>query len=219
MLPDFLARRPLLPFVLITAMVATVGVVAMLVNPGVFPMVLRRLGFVILVGLGTSMMVAGARRRVGRTEHCAACDYEKRPAGGSSPVCPECGAAWNRPGGTLRGRLKQNRILFWCGLVVLVAYVAGPLSELIVGRSVHLRLAPTALLIDRIGADGFAQGAWDELRYRRLSTEQQIRLAERLLDKRRRGNPLRHEDRVWLAAMVKSGALPAKLEQRYYEEQ
>jgi hypothetical protein len=215
MLPDFLARRPLLPLVLVTWIVV-VGVVAMPNPGGDSRMVLRRLGPVFLVGVGASMMVAGARRRVGRAEHCAACDYEKRS---DSPACPECGAAWDQSGGTVRGHVKQNRILFWCGLIVLVAYLTGPFSALVVGRSLHLRFVPTAVLIDRVGADGFAQAAWDELRYRRLSTEQAIRLAERLLDKRRRGDPLRREDRVWLAATVKAGVLPANLQQRYYEEQ
>jgi hypothetical protein len=215
MLPDFLARRPLLPLVLVTWMVF-IGFVAMPNVGGDSTMVLRRLGPVLLVGVGASMMVAGARRRVGRAEYCAACDYEKRA---DSTVCPECGAAWDRPGGTVRGHVKQNRILFWCGLIVLVAYLTGPFSALVAGRSLHLRFVPTAVLIDRVGADGFARGAWDELRYRRLSTEQAIRLAERLLDKRRRGNTLRYEDRVWLATTVKAGVLPADLQQRYYQEQ
>jgi hypothetical protein len=218
MLPDYLARRPLLPLVLITAMVVGFSVVAMLTTGEGFLTVLRRLGPVILVGVGTSMMVAGARRRIGRAEHCVACGYEKRTGGGSSPVCPECGAAWNRLGGTARGRLKQNRILFWCGLAVAIAYLAGPFSALIVGQSVHLRLAPTAVLIDRIGHDGFTGAAWDELRHRGLSTEQQSRLAQNLLDKRRRGHTLGHDQRKWLETMVRTGTLPTELVQRHQEQ-
>jgi hypothetical protein len=218
MLPDSLARRPLLPLVLITAMVVALSAVAAAVTAGPFSGALRRLGPVILVGIGVSMTVAGTRRRVGLAERCAACDYERRPAAGGSPVCPECGALWNRPGGTERGRLVQNRILFWCGLAVVVAYAAGPFSALVLGRSVHLRLVPTRLLIDRIGDDGFAPRAWNELQCRRLSAEQQVDLAQRLLDKRRRGNTLRREDRLWLESMVGSGALPARLVQRFDDE-
>jgi hypothetical protein len=192
----------MLPVVLVTALVAAGVAVTALITTQDLPAVLRRLGPVALVGLGASMMLAGAGRRVGRAEHCAACDYEKRPGGGSGAVCPECGADWNRPGGTRRGRRVRNRILFWGGLAIMVAYLAGPLSALLVGRSVHLKLVPTSVLIDRISGDGSARAEWDELRSRALSPRQQARLTRRLLEKRRSGIPLSRHERAWLDARI-----------------
>jgi predicted RNA-binding Zn-ribbon protein involved in translation (DUF1610 family) len=219
-LPVSLAWRLLVPFVTVAAMVVLASVLLASATAFSFTGALVRFGPMLLVGVGFSLMAAGVRRRVGDTEHCAACDYEIRPGVDAAAACPECGARWLAPGGTVVGRLKRNRVLFWVGLVVAVCYLAGPVSSLLLGRSLHLKAMPTAGLIDRIvtGPPGGAADEWDELRSRVLTVEQEIDLAWGLLDKQLDRGGLSRDANAWLETTMDSGRLPETLVDRYYDE-
>ena len=219
-LPVSLGWRLLVPFAAVALIVVLAGIVLAAATAISFAGALIRFGPLLLVGIGFSLMAAGARRRVGDTEHCAACDYERRPGVDTAAVCPECGARWLAPGGTVVGRLKRNRVLFWVGLVVAVGYLAGPLSGLLLGRSLHLKAIPTAGLIDRIvaGPPGGAIAEWDELRSRVLTVEQEIDLAWGLLNKQLDRGGLSRDADAWLETTMDSGRLPETLVDRYYNE-
>jgi predicted RNA-binding Zn-ribbon protein involved in translation (DUF1610 family) len=219
-LPISLAWRLLVPFVAVAVIVIVASVVLAGATAFSFPGSLTRFGPMLLVGIGFSLMAAGVRRRVGETEHCAACDYEIRPGVDTAAVCPECGARWLAPGGTVVGRLKRNRILFWVGLVVAVGYLAGPLSGLLLSRSLHLQAMPTAGLIDRIvaGPPGGATAEWDELRSRVMTVDQEVDLAWGLLEKQLDRGGLSRDADAWLEATMDSGRLPETLVDRYYDE-
>jgi predicted RNA-binding Zn-ribbon protein involved in translation (DUF1610 family) len=219
-LPVSLAWRLVLPFGAVAVIVILSGVVFAMATGDSLVGALLRFAPLLLIGAGFSLMAAGVRRRVGQTEHCAACEYEIRPEVDSGAVCPECGARWLAPGGTVVGRLKRNRVLFWVGLLVAVGYLAGPLSGLLVGRSLHLKAMPTAVLIDRIVAapPGGATAEWDELATRVLTVEQEITLARGLLDKQFDQGGLSRDADAWLDATLNSGRLPETLLDRYYDE-
>ena len=126
-LPVSVAWRLLVPSVAVALIVVLAGIVLAAATPISFAGALVRFRPLLLIGIGFSLMAAGAPRRVGDTEHCAACDYQVAPGVDPAAVCPECGARWLAPGGTVVGRLKRSRALFWVGLVVAVGYLAGPL--------------------------------------------------------------------------------------------
>jgi predicted RNA-binding Zn-ribbon protein involved in translation (DUF1610 family) len=219
-LPVSLAWRLLVPFVAVAVIVLFGSVVLAGAITFSFTGSLIRFAPMLLVGIGFSLMAAGVRRRVGDTEHCSACDYEIRPGVDTAAVCPECGARWLAPGGTVVGRLKRNRILFWVGLVVALGYLAGPLSGLLLGRSLHLQAMPTAGLIDRVVAvpPGGAAAEWEELSRRVLTVEQEIDLAWGLLDKQLDRGGLSRDAGRWLESTMESGRLPETLVDRYYDE-
>ena len=171
----------------------------------------------LLFGLGVALITAGMKRRIGDSEHCAACDYEKAPGEEAAAACPECGADWQAPGGTLYGRLRQNRALLWAGVAVAALYLARPFADMLVGRAWYLRVMPTSVLIDEIVAAprGFVDDEWSVLRTRWLTPDEELELAEGLLEKRRRRGYLSSDDRQWLEDAIDGGRLPAEIAQRY----
>ncbi|MHC4217124.1 MAG: hypothetical protein ACYSU7_01585 [Planctomycetota bacterium] len=219
-LPASVVWRALVPLLAVAAIIVLVSIMWMTFADVGFPAALRRFGPLLLVGIGASLMATGARRRVGTTEHCAACDYEKKPGADAPDTCPECGAEWLTRGGIVIGRLKRNRVLFWAGLAVAALYLAGPLSALLLGRSLHLEATPTARLIEQVvaAAPGGASAAWDVLRDRPMTTEQQIDLARGLLDKRLERRFLSRDAEAWLETVMTSARMPEALVERYYTE-
>ncbi|MHC4080938.1 MAG: hypothetical protein ACYS15_10705 [Planctomycetota bacterium] len=220
LLPASLAWRLLVPFLAACGLVI-IAIIALTAATAIsFSAALVRFGPLLLAGAGFSIMFTGARRRVGDSEHCAACDYEIRPGVDTAAVCPECGARWLAPGGTVVGRLKRNRALFWTGLVVAALCLAGPLSGLLSGRSLHLKATPTSRIIDRIVAapPGGTTAEWDELATRVLTADQEVDLAWGLLDKRLDRGGLSRDADAWLEATMDSGRLPETLVDRYYDE-
>jgi hypothetical protein len=220
-LPPSLAWRLLGPLLAVSGLVILASITWTLASDVSHPRALVRFGPLLLAGIGFSLMAAGAARRVGDTVHCAACDYQMRPGTEAAAACPECGAKWSAPGGTVVGRLKRNRTIFWGGLVVAALYLSGPLSGLLLGRSLHLMAAPTARLIDRVvaAAPGGATATWDELGSRLLTPGQEIELARGLLDKRLERRCLSRDAQAWLETAIAGGRLPEALVDRYDGEQ
>ena len=159
------------------------------------------------------------RQRTGRTQHCAACDYQRAPEGPNPERCPECGADWSRPGGVIVGTRNKRRRNLWlaCGLSVVA------LTLLMLSNSARsgwvLRALPTrALIHDTTHACGFTAAEWQEIGRRQLTSEQVLQLARGLLEKRLREDYLNRTEGGWLWTQVSTAALPNELVQRYYQE-
>jgi len=158
------------------------------------------------------------RRRVGDELRCSKCDYQVAPEGGRSAACSECGADWNRPGGLVKGRLERNPLFLGLGSA------SSALCVLMFASSLSWRhlllLYPTRVLIHQIveAPRGFVVAEWAELNGRTLTGEQEIRLAEGLLQKRLRKGYLSSDGDTWLQGAIAAGRLPRSLVRRYDRE-
>ncbi len=174
-----------------------------------------------LIGIG-GMYEGRYRKRSGRIRHCAACDYPQSPEGENPERCPECGAAWSRPGGLVTGDqacdpryIRLACALGGVGVLLIILFF----SSLIPGGDWTLRALPTSALIRDATLDGQAPRAeWIEIGRRRLTPAEKSQLAQRLLDKRLRVYYLMGLDAVWLWTQVSTGTLPNDVTNRYYRE-
>ena len=174
------------------------------------------------IAAGFILLIGGLPRRVGKTRHCPGCGYQMAPRGTNPIRCPECGVSWSGPGGAAFGRLVQRPAFVFVGFALIVSVAAillypGGLS----GQNLN-RLCPTNQLIARIADtdDYFVNGEWTELNRRSLSTDQERRLAEALLDRRLAGHFgwLKPDPSSWLRARLGTKTLPRDTVDRYYRE-
>ena len=172
-------------------------------------------------GYGTTL-IQQYRVRVGDSMHCAKCGYQKAPEGDDIARCPECGAEWNKPGYTVKGKRVARHGRLWAGISMLA------ISFLILGgmfwsgrsrASWTQKCIPTSSLIHDVSqAQGFKTRMWAELRNRFLTDDQTKQLAEGLIDRRLREKYLSNDAGTWLWNTVQSNALPDDLVKRYYQE-
>jgi predicted RNA-binding Zn-ribbon protein involved in translation (DUF1610 family) len=174
--------------------------------------------------LGIGLIKRGVKGvRVGDSLHCASCDYELGTSREEAPRrCPECGAVWL--GRWVVGEKRSSPARVWWGVAVLLPFpllVALSLTPL---GTFGLQVLPNRPIIAMAGADawGHNSGVWSELNTRTLSAEDEARLAETLLDLRKRGGYLYGPPAVWLQKAVivggATGPLPQSVMDRYFEE-
>jgi hypothetical protein len=167
------------------------------------------------------MCLSRYRQRSGQSRHCVACNYQWSPGGVNPDRCPECGARWGSPGGTISGSSpRQTRYLFAaCGLFVAAVALMATYATAQLPGGWTLRVLPTAALIrDTTTSGGFTNAEWSEIRRRQLTPKQMQQLAVGLLEKRAREDYLNITEGSWLWTQVSTGALPDDLVERYYRE-
>lgn len=133
-------------------------------------------------------VMLGWKRRKGDALHCATCDYER--AAGAVERCPECGSRWTLPGALTRGTAVRSRSMLWTGGLMLslyaVSYGGLIFMDLIGKRSFRASVTPTWVLFKTIelrqdsGFSSYRQ--WPELGSRSLTTRQQERLTQLLMN-------------------------------------
>jgi len=167
-------------------------------------------------------LLARYRCRIGQSRHCAQCGYQRAPQGHDPERCPECGASWKKPGGTVEGAPARNKrdLIVGCSLMaVSAALMFTYMMPLFGGRAWTMRVVPASTLIrSTVTARGFASDEWAELQRRQLTPEQTIELAEGLLERRLRKGHLGYDEGAWMWAQISAGALPAELIDRFYRE-
>ena len=100
-----------------------------------------------------ALLVSGyfARRRIGKSLHCAKCEYQIAPVGPRPDNCPECGANLSATGAVSKGRQVGSRRGMAVPIVAFVLIGCLPLINLFSG--LHLSpstLVSTPLLIDHV---------------------------------------------------------------------
>lgn len=92
-----------------------------------------------------------AKRRIGKTLHCTACEYQLAPVGPRPDTCPECGAGLSRAGAVSEGRQIGSRWSLVLPIVVFTLIASLPILNLWTGwRLSASNLVPTRLLVDHI---------------------------------------------------------------------
>ncbi|MCC6907609.1 MAG: hypothetical protein IT430_06695 [Phycisphaerales bacterium] len=220
---EWIQRHPVLAFTTVPLLMTLVycGVLA-LVIPSYRLEALRFAPFMWIVATGAICLALGGKQRRGSEPHCARCEYERAVSQESATsLCPECGAAWNAPGGTVRGTISSKPPLLVAGAILLVlgmsgfqASQTGPISAWFASAT------PTSALIATLGSSTAGGAAdWVELGNRTLAPEQRDRLAELLLDQRLEVSYFSATDgAAWIESQISAGTLPAELTERFFRE-
>lgn len=220
---DWVWRKPVTaticaPFV----MIVVLAVATLLMPSGSLLSVARFAPFLFLGGVGAMCMGFGVKQRRGNEMYCARCEYEREASQtASASRCPECGSSWNEPGGTIRGKLTSKSMLAITGFVLMfgafVLYGSQSSGFLSAWSS---RLAPTSALVSSLGRSPHASDAdWVELLGRDLTADQRDRLAELLLDQRRRVSYFSATDgSTWLDNAVHDQLISDTLITRFFDE-
>ncbi len=187
------------------------------------PMDTIRFGlFVYLFATGGICLGVGMKQRRGSDEHCAACNYRRvRVDAHAAKRCPECGAAWNAPGGVVRG-IESSRPGFVVAgvLLSLLGFVLGPSSPLGLIPRYFANAMPTSALITSAGTlEHSGSEVWTEIGSRPLTDSERNRLASLLLDQRLEISYFSATDgSAWLESQISAAALPAELIERFFKE-
>lgn len=210
--------RPLYIFLWVVGCFVVVGVPYALLTSTSVVSSLRSFAPMVVFMTGLLLVLNSVSGRRGGSRHCAKCDYERRPESGAR--CPECGADWDQPGGTIHGRRGRTSGRLAVGIGLIVLFLAGQAVSMVRGPGWFLQSLPTPILIGQIvGTRGFCADEWAELGTRTLTREQELRLARGLLDKRERKSYLSQAGDAWLvAAAQQPGRLPPDLVDRFYRE-
>jgi|GEM_PF-5920974 DNA-directed RNA polymerase subunit RPC12/RpoP len=158
-------------------------------------------------------------RRTGSSLHCPECEYELGMSPDDAPLrCPECGHAWL--GKWVVGRSRRSPRLAAVGALICFLGVAPLVVQWTGLGSASLSVLPTNMLISLVAQDpwGHNKSFWSELKKRSLTADEELRLAEKLLQLRRDHGYLYGEPAMWLGAAVQAGSLPAELIERYYDD-
>lgn len=179
------------------------------------------LSALIWIGFAVAMFF-GTRAVERHRRFCRACRYERAtgPAGeeGSGSRCPECGAQWDLPKRTVRGRIAPRPIVIVIGATIIIASLGVRFVGPDLAR-VGLRLTPTSRLIVETSAKrGFNVDEWAALQTRTLTVEQKVALTDGLLTKRAERNGLVMDDATWIEDSLTREWLPDDLRERYYRE-
>ena len=162
------------------------------------------------------------RKRFGETRHCATCDYQQAPNGQISERCPECGAVWAGPGGTVVGKHVRRPEMLWTAVLLFTfgGLLFGASTYSTLSRSGwQLKPLPTSALIhDIVTSRGSTDAEWAELRRRQLTPEQKCMLATGLLDKRLARAHLWFDAGNWLVRQLTANTLPPEIVERFYRE-
>jgi hypothetical protein len=177
---------------------------------------LRAGGSAVLGLLVSGVVIAVSWAWRGRTERgprCTACGYETGDMNNLPERCPECGALWLLAGGiSLERRVRNPWLMGATAVVGVVLFVS-----LLGGQSVLPRVMPTPMLHQSI-RESFSMS--DSLFKRALARaetpEQQIALAEALIDRRAAGLHTFSTPQMWLEGIADS--LPEDLRRRFYME-
>lgn len=220
---EWVQQHPALALLFIPPLITAVGVgVWMLIARAVPLQAIESALHMYVLALGAMCLALGMKQRRGDEPRCAKCEYERlRCQETADAVCPECGAAWNRPGGTVRGSVASRPGFMAAGIGLMLVSVVVLRPSRIGGVSGWLAGAmPTGVLIESLGRSPQAgTEQWAELAQRTLSDDEHHRLAELLLDQRLRtsyfsataGSP-------WLEAEVSNATLRPELVDRFYRE-
>lgn len=210
--------RAALMAITITTLILPSSIIASHFGLGSIGMTLNMLG-----PLGLTMFIGGLAMRTGDSMHCAACDYQVPPGIDTpSTKCPECGAAWREA--LVRGRRVRSPFLIRTG-AVLVALWLLPLLTVVTGVNVVIyRLLPTPILLEIVHLSASnpvsdLHTQINELTGRTLSTEQEVRLAERFLFLRQLDGSVHFAAGGWLdAGATLPNRLPRDIIERLYME-
>jgi len=158
--------------------------------------------------------------RLGKTRHCAKCGYQQAPSGPVGVLCPECGAPWTAPGGTVVGQRCGRPWMLWSGILLFAVGVLAICGPLLRVTNPLAALCPTSVLLHIAGTDDPLESnwAWAQLGSRQLTAKQKESLAESLLQVRLKRRWLNQPAGQWFAARIAANELPKDLVQRYYRE-
>lgn len=137
------------------------------------------------------LMALGGPRRVGSAMYCSKCNYEQSDSLSSDAddVCPECGSAWRRVGGTVRGKVKRRPAFILAG-VLLGIVLGAPLLVLMSRAGTYQRINAagmsvigTDLLIHALDREKYwHEEEWEVLAQRTLSHIQFERVYSMIAD-------------------------------------
>jgi hypothetical protein len=170
-----------------------------------------------MFAVGASIAAAGFARRIGDEDRCAGCGYV---CGTSGDRCSECGRHWRESGGLIRGhRVVQPAAIVVGALVVIVGgagifpsrYSIDRLGLYLMPDSVRVRVATT-------GATWSSEGKLKDLLAGQLSPENELLLAESLLDQRIQEGRFPASGAVWLEGKLLAGGLTPAIRERFFEE-
>lgn len=171
-------------------------------------------------------LVGAGRTRDGNTPRCAKCEYDL--SGAPEPAdpadkCPECGALFRERRGIATGTKTTHPRLIVAGVLLIAVqfiYLALAMRSPRTVMAWYVPYLPTSSLIAEVsGAPrGFTMDEWAELSTRALTPPQQARLAEGLIDLRKRRGFLDPTAGPWLEKYAVSGGMPGAILERYYAE-
>jgi hypothetical protein len=161
--------------------------------------------------------------RAGESLHCPRCEYELGVLPDEAPIrCPECGAAWL--GRWVKGELRKSPARMWWGVALLLPFLFAVATWFSPLGAAGLGMLPTRAVISIAALDAWGHNAraWAELNNRTLTAQDEAKLAESLLDVRRREGYLYGPPASWMQAAAigggTAGPLPQALQDRYFEE-
>jgi len=162
----------------------------------------------VLLTSGMMLIGAGMGVRRGRTRHCRRCTYQMPPSD-APEHCPECGAAWTRPGAFVHGASVRRPGVIIAGAVLLL--LAG--TQMFGGRTARMFIQPTGVIVGAIITDtGWDHLNWSELQSRTLTAAQDARLADGVLDLLEDEQWLAVDGHAWLQQRMANGeATPAQV--------
>lgn len=173
------------------------------------------------LGFAGTRLLVRYRRRSDSGRFCGMCGYQQTPQGETSTRCPECGAPWSAPGGTVRGARLGRPWMLWAGVALWVTCVSifvWPLLPSARRLALVARLLPTSALIREAVITESDHDEWIALNARTLTAAQEHELAEGLLKKRRETGHLSPSAGSWFAQRIRAGTLPAGIVERFYRE-
>ncbi len=172
--------------------------------------------------LGATLVGLGMNRRRGHESRCAVCDYSKSPTQkrDDDTKCPECGAFWNAPGGTIHGTLSKRPGLMYTGVACMALFFVVTFARFSPLASFAARVVPNTVIVQQLGANLHAGNAmWAELGNRQLEADEVNTLANLLMDRRLEVTYFTvTKASTWLDAQAAAGTLSPDAKSRYYAQ-
>ncbi len=169
-------------------------------------------GVPMILAFGSIWLLTGglAGRREGAERTCTKCRYPQ-PAEGAGPACPECGADWLAPGGTMQGRMRPRLGPLVAGVL---AFMFG--MGLMITGGMRPALMPTGLLVAGLATGtGWEFRMWPELGGRTLTPRQRDRLTAGLVSRVEADDHVSVEGHQWLLERLAAGELTAEQRASY----